>query len=177
MSKITAFSLSMLLSAAPALAQIAEITALPSTTPAPAGRTTTTTVTTVTTTTTNADGETVASTVTAPATPGTAATSATPAVTNETNAPAVVPNAPVVWVDDGSMDTASQIERTRQNLRAGMSADPYLAGLVNRISMTSAGESITLTGEVNHSQEREAIERLTKDAAGNLRVINSIRVR
>ncbi len=176
MSKITAFSLSVLLSAAPALAQIAEITALPSTTPTPAsaGRTTTTTVTTVTTTTTNADGETVASTVTAP---GTAAASATPAVTNETNTPAVVPNAPVVWVDDGSMDTASQIERTRQNLRSGMSADPYLAGLVNRISMTSAGESITLTGEVNHSQEREAIERLTKDAAGNLRVINSIRVR
>lgn len=162
--------LAALLSAAPAFAQVAEIVVLP--TPTPPARTTTTTVTTVTTTTTTGEAP--------PADAGTAAAPA-PDVAAGVTAPTAPLNepapAPGVWIDDGSMDTASQVERTRRNLRAGMAADPWLAGLVNRISLNAQGESITLTGEVNHSQEREAIERITRDAAGNLRVINSIRVR
>jgi hypothetical protein len=55
--------------------------------------------------------------------------------------------------------------------------DPWLAASVSKISVSADGESITLNGMVNHSQERDAIDRIARDSAGQLRLLNSIRVR
>lgn len=112
----------------------------------------------------------------------TASAQTAPPITNEdvsassAAAPIQFPSA-TTWVDDGSMDTRSQVERAKQAIKQSMAADPWLAASVSKISVSADGESLTLNGMVNHSQERDAIDRIARDSAGQLRLINAIRVR
>lgn len=55
--------------------------------------------------------------------------------------------------------------------------DRSLSSEARRISVSTVGESITLSGYAQSSQEQEMIDRIARQNAGSLRVINAIRVR
>lgn len=92
------------------------------------------------------------------------------------NVPTATASAATI-VDDGSNDTASMIARAKRQIREGMERDVWLKNSIGKISMSADGESLTLSGYVSHSNERDAIDRIARESAGSLRLINSIRIR
>lgn len=55
--------------------------------------------------------------------------------------------------------------------------DTTLSPDSRRVTVTTVGESVTLSGQVPTSIELDTLGRIAKENAGSLRVINSVRVR
>lgn len=74
-------------------------------------------------------------------------------------------------------DTSTETAVVSQQIREAIMNDASLSGAARNIQITAQGESLTLSGSVSNSYERDTVERLARERAGSLRIINSVRVR